>query len=303
MKTVYQVCIPHTNRDYFDYVCEELTPNIGTRVWVPFRKQTRLGIVIGQKDSFQDVASLKSISGLIDEYSLIDDETLTLCAWISSYYQSPLSEVLPLALPKKYRLGQVCQLPTSDFYQLALPLEEAKKRISMRARKQLELIEFLHTENKPVAKQRLMKNGFNSSQLVHLLESEIISLSQQIVLPEQAETLLSSPLTLNPEQDVAVKTIIEQLNQYQCFLLQGITGSGKTEVYLQVIAKVLEQEKQVLVLVPEIGLTPQLVSRFTARFKQPIAVIHSSLNETERQVAWQLAKERQVKMVIGLVGG
>lgn len=297
--TVYQVCIPHTHRDCFDYVAEGLNPSIGVRVWVPFRKQTRLGVVIGKINSVYDVTSLKNIHTVIDEQPLIDETMLTLCSWIANYYQSPLSEVLPLALPKKYRLGEPCQLPTGDFYHLALPVDEAKKRIPARAHKQLELIEFLSGQKEPVAKHRLTERGFNSTQLCNLLAAQVISLSQQIMLPENAEASLSSPLTLNLEQAVAVAAITEALHQYQCFLLQGVTGSGKTEVYLQVIAQVLAQQKQVLVLVPEIGLTPQLVSRFTARFKQPIAVIHSSLNETERQVAWQLARESKVQMVIG----
>ncbi|WP_035901345.1 primosomal protein N' [Legionella cherrii] len=297
--TVFQVCIPHTHRDGFDYVAEGLNPCIGARVWVPFRQQTRLGVVIGKVNSSHDVTSLKSIGTVIDEQPLIDEAMLALCSWIANYYQSPLSEVLPLALPKKYRLGEPCQLPMGDFYQLVLPLDEARKRIPARARKQLELIEFLSAQKEPVAKHRLTEKGFNSTQLCNLLAAQVISLSQQIMLPENTEASLPSPLTLNAEQAVAVAAITEALHQYQCFLLQGVTGSGKTEVYLQVIAQILAQKKQVLVLVPEIGLTPQLVSRFTARFKQPIAVIHSSLNETERQVAWQLAKESKVQMVIG----
>lgn len=296
---VYQVCIPHTNRDYFDYVAEELSPCIGARVWVPFRKQTRLGIVIGTSEFFQDGLLLKNISAVIDEQPLIDEKILTLCSWISSYYQSPLSEVLSLALPKKYRSGQACQLPMGDFYQLALPLEEAKKLIPGRARKQLELIEFLSTQKDPTAKHELTQRGFNSSQLCTLLAAQVLSLSQQILFPKQSQIGQLPPLMLNSEQAVAVATIQENLNGYQCFLVQGVTGSGKTEVYLQVIAQVLELEKQVLVLVPEIGLTPQLVSRFTERFKQQIAVIHSGLNESERQVSWQLAKENKVKIVIG----
>lgn len=296
---IYQVCIPHTHRECFDYVAEGLKPCIGARVWVPFRKQIRLGLVIGKVNTSYDISALKSIGTLIDEQPLIEEDMLTLCSWIANYYQSPLSEVLPLALPKKYRLGEPCQLPMGDFYQLALPLEEAKKHLPARARKQHELIQFLSTQTKPVLRQHLTEKGFNSTQLCSLLAAEVISLSQQIMLPERTEASLSSPLPLNPEQKVAVTAITEALHQYQCFLLQGITGSGKTEVYLQVIAQVLAQQKQVLILVPEIGLTPQLVSRFKERFKEQIAVIHSNLNETERQVAWQLAKESKVQMVIG----
>lgn len=299
MSDVYQICIPHTSRNYFDYEAAGFTPCIGARVWVPFRNQTRLGIVISKEATQHPGTLLKSISAIIDDQPLITAELLALCLWIGSYYQSPLSEVLPLALPKKYRLGQACQLPMGDFYQLNMPVEEAKKLIPTRARKQLDLIAFLSSQSDKVSKQRLSQNGFNSSQLMALLSARILSLSQQIIIPERTDQELTPPLILNPEQAVAVTAISEHLQHYQSFLLQGVTGSGKTEVYLQVIAQVLEQGKQVLVLVPEIGLTPQLLSRFTARFNQPIAVIHSNLNESERQIAWQLAKENRVKMVIG----
>lgn len=299
MNEVYQVCIPHTNRNYFDYRADNCGPEIGARVWVPFRKQIRLGIIINKSNPDQESPNLKTISELIDAQPLLNKEILDLCWWISQYYQSPLSEVLPLALPKKYRLGQACSLPTADFYQLNMSLKEAIQVIAPRARKQIELVELLSAYQNPVSKQYLAQQGFTSSQLLTLVSAKILSLSQQILMPIPTNSHLSQALTLNPEQAVAVNNILMQQDHYGCFLLQGITGSGKTEVYLQVIAKVLEQGKQVLVLVPEIGLTPQLVSRFTARFNQTMAIIHSNLNETERQVAWQLAKENKVQMIIG----
>jgi primosomal protein N' (replication factor Y) len=300
MNRIYQVCVLHTSHDFFDYEAEEgLNPCIGARVWVPFRKQTRLGVVVAVSERQEEQASLKQISTVIDAEPLIIEEVLALCRWMASYYQSPLSEVLPLALPKKYRQGQECQLPTGDFYQLVLPLHEAQQLIPARAGKQLQLVEFLSHQQDPVTKQCLSRKGFTSIQLLNLLAAGIVSLSQQILLPERGDGSLSEPLTLNEEQAQAVNTIRKQLHLYHCYLLQGITGSGKTEVYLQVIAAVLQQGKQVLIMVPEIGLTPQLLSRFSARFQQPISVIHSNLNETERQVAWQLAKEQKVQIVIG----
>lgn len=299
MSDVYQISIPHTSRDYFDYTAEGLTPCIGARVWVPFRKQTRLGIVVGKNVTEQEYGTLKNINSIIDDEPVLTPELLALCHWIGSYYQSPLSEVLPLALPKKYRQGLPCQLPMGDFYQLIMPVEEAKKLVAARARKQLDLIDVLNDIAEPVSRQQLTRQGFNSSQLLALVNAQVIQLSQRIMLPLPSNSSPAPALSLNPEQAIAVTTILEHLHQYQCLLLQGVTGSGKTEVYLQVIAKVLEEGKQVLVLVPEIGLTPQLLARFTARFNQPMAVIHSNLNETERQVAWQLAKEGHVSMVIG----
>lgn len=299
MGAVYQVCIPHTSRDYFEYEDDNFNPCLGARVWVPFRNQNKLGVVIKKSETQLSSQNLKKIHALIDTTPLISDQLLELCHWVASYYQSPLSEVIPLALPKKYRLGQSCQLPMGDFYQLAISVAEAKNRISSRARKQMELIDELGQHNEPVAKQYLSQKGFNSSQILALLAAEIITLSQQIILPMATQNILQPPLSLNPEQAIAVNEISAHLNHYKCFLLQGVTGSGKTEVYLQVIDQVLRAGKQVLVLVPEIGLTPQLLSRFTARFAVPMAVMHSNLNESERQVAWQLAKENRVRLVIG----
>nr|WP_287008129.1 DEAD/DEAH box helicase [Legionella sp.] len=144
-----------------------------------------------------------------------------------------------------------------------------------------------------------MKEGFSQSQLNALLALNLISITQKIALPEQPSPPSDAPLALNEEQAFALHKLTEHLQDYHCFLLQGVTGSGKTEVYLQLITQVLDQGRQVLILVPEIGLTPQLLARFTARFSEPMVVIHSNLNETERQVAWQLANDNLVKLVIG----
>lgn len=297
---VYQVCILHSNRNYFDYESEAVL-SIGARVWAPFgpKNKQRLGIIVSQNPAQNPEVVLKKISAALDDKPLITPELFTLCLWVSNYYQSPLSEVLPLAVPKKYRLGGPCQIPMSDFYQLALPYEEAQLLISARAHKQLALLRFLGDQTQAVSKQELAHQGFNSSQLIPLVSAGAIALTQNTLLPKPGQATPSAPLDLNPEQALAVETISAHLHHFQCFLLQGVTGSGKTEVYLHLINKVLLAGKQVLVLVPEIGLTPQLLARFTARFNQPIAVMHSHLSETERQIAWQLAKEQAVQMLIG----
>ncbi|WP_045107316.1 primosomal protein N' [Legionella hackeliae] len=297
MDSVYKICIPNTYRDFFDY----LSPQplcIGARVWVPFRKQTRLGFVIGEQLS-SDYSKLKAISEIIDETPLLTPTILELCQWVSHYYQAPLSEVIPLALPKNYRLGHPCQLPTDDYFQLAMPLEDAYHLIGTRAHKQRALLSFIQEKNKAINKKRILQEGFSQAQLTNLLALNVLTHKQEILLPVSGSHQSEAPLLLNAEQQAAVHTIASHLNDYHCYLLQGITGSGKTEVYLQVIAAVLAQGKQVLILVPEIGLTPQLLSRFTARFNEPMVVIHSNLNETERQHAWQLASDNLAKLVIG----
>lgn len=299
VKPVYKICIPHSGRDYFDYLGGDFTPAQGARVWAPFRNKMRLGVVIRQGIAESSQTKLKTIDAVIDEQSLLSESILTLCQWVSDYYQSPLSEVIPLALPKKYRSGAAAQLPVCDYFELAVSSEKARELLSPQAKKQRALVDFLGQQSAPLAKTKLIAAGFGQAQLKPLLAMGLVSLSQQIFIPHQPESLSDRALALNEEQAFAVNTISEHLLAYRCFLLNGVTGSGKTEVYLQLIAKVLAAGRQVLVLVPEIGLTPQLLARFSARFSEPMAVIHSNLNESERQIAWQLANDARVKLVIG----
>ncbi|MBA2710687.1 MAG: primosomal protein N' [Tatlockia sp.] len=299
MKTIYKVCVLHTNRDYFDYSSGELSPEIGARVWVPFRNKTRLGVVISKEEAEFEPNKLKDLSEIIDKQALLSETLLNLCHWVSTYYHSALSEVIPLALPKKYRQGAEVTRPLCDYFELALTQENAKKLISPRAKKQQALIEFLSESDKPIQKASLLEAGFSQAQLTTLCAQGLIALSQRKILPITPKQLVDKALELNDEQAYAVNTISGHLESYHCFLLQGVTGSGKTEVYLQLITKVLAAGRQVLILVPEIGLTPQLLARFSARFQEPIAVIHSSLNESERQTAWQLANDQEVRLVIG----
>lgn len=228
---IYQICLPHTHFDFFDYLAGDCNAAIGARVLVPFRKQNRLGVVVGETSVDHLERPLKSILEVIDAKPLITEDLMALCHWISRYYQSPLSEVLPLALPKKLREGKTL-------------------------RTKFDLSSYLGQGH-------------------------------------------GSPLHLNEEQAAAVARISAHLDAYHCFLLQGVTGSGKTEIYLQVIEQVLGRGQQVLVLVPEIGLTPQLQERFKARFKASLAIIHSNLTESERMHLWLAAKENQIQLIVG----
>ncbi len=297
MKPVFKVSIPHTNRDFFDYTAEGVEPLIGARVWVGFRNKTRLGVVVGLGVPENAAIALKAITTVIDDTPVLTADLLTLCKWISQYYQSPLSEVIPLALPKKYRRGDPCQLPTCEHYQLLLSPEQAHQTLARKAPRQHALIDFIATGR--VSKKMVLQAGFSTAQINALTASGMLEVKEQVIRPMPPTTEPELPLLLNVEQDLAVQVICDGLQSYRCYLLQGVTGSGKTEVYLQVIAQVLASDRQVLVLVPEIGLTPQLLARFTARFREPMAVIHSHLNDTERQQAWQLAAAGDVKLVIG----
>jgi primosomal protein N' (replication factor Y) len=225
---VIQVCIPQTGQHYYDYLSPIAVP-IGARVKVSFRRQIKVGVVVGSSETslFQD--KLKPIIEVIDPHALIPTPLLALYEWVATYYHAPLADVLHLALPKQFREGRT--LTSKTKYKLTNDLEQA-----------------------PV---------------------------------------------LHPEQQQAVETISHLLSAYHCFMLQGVTGSGKTEVYLRIIEQVLALGQQVLVLVPEIGLTPQLVERFQARISHPIVVMHSYLNDTERYQAWCAAASAEAAIVLG----
>lgn len=298
-KRVCKVCIPNTHHDYFDYLASDEEPLIGARVWVPFRNKTRLGLVIGYNQTDVESDKLKTIEAIIDTKALINDEILSLCQWISTYYQYPLSEVVSLCLPKKYRQGDLALLPMTDSYELAQPIAEILEKMGAKARRQRDLINYLHEQSKAIDKKQLTAQGFTQAQFNALEESGFILKKQQVQMPFVNHGPLESKLALNHEQDIALSAMTQELDNYHCFLLQGVTGSGKTEVYLQLIEKILSANRQVLILVPEIGLTPQLLSRFKNRFKEPMVVIHSHLNDTERQIAWQLAADNLARLVIG----
>lgn len=225
-----RIAIPGTKHDYFDYTLPEgmAKPVPGTRVLVPFRNKTRVGIVLEQAAPLAGIA-LKPIEHIIEAEPIFSEAMLSFYQWLARYYHAPLSDVLTLALPKRYREGKPLIEPSE-----ALPKANA-----------------------------------------------------------------SMPLPLNQEQRQAYEHIVQALEHYDAFVLDGVTGSGKTEVYLQVAAKVIEQQRQVLVLVPEIGLTPQLIARFEARFQVPIAVIHSHLTDKKRAEAFTQAKLGKASLVIG----
>ena len=296
------VCIPNTKRDAFTYQPSDQIPVIGARVWVPFRNTTRLGVVVSsQKETQLAVNSLKPITEIIDTIPLISQPIMELCLWVSQYYQSPLSEVLSLALPKHYREGKFPVLPKVTTYSLLTDAAAARSLIPKQAVKQHQLLTFLEEKKGAASQEELRTAGFNTSHLKPLLHKQLIQHASQPATHDglSGHKIVESPLQLNDEQAFAVTQITQHIDDNQRFLLYGVTGSGKTEVYLQAIAPLLAQQRQILILVPEIGLTPQLVARFKARFTEELVVIHSNLTELERQLAWHQASSGKAGIVIG----
>lgn len=297
-----RVAVPVPVYDCFDYKLTKAQydqSQIGARVAVPFGRQHLTGIITAKlsPDTPLDPRfQLKAISELLDDQAIIDPKVLSLVKWSSQYYQFPIGEVMHSAIPTLLRQGKpynllariwkVSDLHADDKFKRSLKQQEAYKILKLHPHGTLETI--------------LNLSGVETATLKAIEKKGIIhcELEQQNFSPEHVQ-LAQMPLTANEEQKKAIHSILKAQHRYQAFLLDGLTGSGKTEVYLQVMYEVLKQGKQVLVLVPEIGLTPQTVSRFQSRFHCTIALLHSGLNDSKRLQAWQHAQTGKASIIIG----
>src|SRR5690606_3835703 len=219
------------------------------------------------------------------------------------YYQHPLGEALFHALPARLRENK--SIEHKDFL-LWKPTEAGRKQALealASAPRQAEVMEILQKHPQGLGPKLCQTLGLKT-QVLRALESKGLAMqeSQSKENPhhETGKAILrNSPLKLNAEQESVLSAIVASANQFHCFLLQGITGSGKTEVYLQAIEHCLKAGKQALVLVPEIGLTPQTIQRFQQRFACDIVALHSGLTDNERFKAWHKARQKQARIVIG----
>ncbi len=288
-------------RRVFDYTisAQDNNPSAGMRVRVPFGEQTKIGVITECSDTSEvPHHKLKSVLEILDTTPCVPHDILQLCLWTAEYYHAPLGEVLAGALPVRLRQGEMLTADTITHYYVNDLINYVP---SKRAVKQNELWHYLQAQNGATVEE-IQQQGFSVAILKALQAKEYIvsrTISIEKTVLNYTQALRSAGHTLNVEQQQAVDAVGAALNTFKSFVLDGITGSGKTEVYLQVIAKVLQQRKQVLVLVPEIGLTPQMIARFTERFSIPIAVMHSKLTEKERLQNWLIAKEERVGIVIG----
>jgi primosomal protein N' (replication factor Y) (superfamily II helicase) len=312
---ILEIALPVPLRCYFDYLApislaeadkKELVPGILLKV--PFGYQEHIGVLIRTKKTSELSADkLRRAINILDNTPALTQELLDLCIWAADYYQCPLGEALHAALPAKLRQGNSTTATTEKEFVLTVEGKGLPVGALKRAKQQMALLAILQQQDKiteselktlqipPSAAKKLIEKG-----LVALVEkkpkptenhaSDIAELSDKNIYREQ-------PLSLNEEQAYALDQI--DYKKFSSYLLDGTTGSGKTEIYLQAIAKVLKLGKQALVLVPEIGLTPQTISRFQRRFAQPIVALHSGLNDRERMDVWLQARAGTARIIIG----
>ncbi|WP_017348802.1 primosomal protein N' [Pantoea sp. A4] len=299
---VVQVALPVPLPRLFDYLpATEKLPVAGARVSVPFGNRKLVGVVVNIRDTSDlPLQQLKPIAEVLDNESLFSPSLWRVLTWAASYYQSPLGEVLNHALPVLLRQGKpaedapLWQWVITELGQATLP--ESLKR----APKQQQALAALR--QKALYRHQVSDQDLTETALQALRSKGLCELHQQRAQPHDWRTdfaILGERLRLNTDQATAVGAIRAEDDRYVPWLLAGITGSGKTEVYLSVLENVLARGQQALVLVPEIGLTPQTIARFRERFKAPVDVLHSALNDSERLAVWLRARQGETAIVIG----
>ncbi|MCF6217746.1 MAG: primosomal protein N' [Gammaproteobacteria bacterium] len=300
-KSIWSVAVPSPLRRVFDYWLPDgltVVPRPGLRVEVPFAGRQLIGVLIRSQagGSVTPDSKLKSIIKVLDDEALLGGTLFRLLAWSSGYYHHPMGEVFSAALPTLLRQGGELSYRGQRCWHLSDTGLDVDQESLKRAPKQRLLLTLL-SEHGVLSDRQLNQyaKGWQPA-MRSLREKALVEAEQRAEIhPMAAEELRE----LNAEQAVAVNDVLAGLSAFHPFLLNGVTGSGKTEVYLSIAEKVIEQGRQVLILVPEIGLTPQLVSRFQQRFAVPIALMHSGLNDQERLDSWLIARDGRAPLIIG----
>jgi primosomal protein N' (replication factor Y) len=298
---ILQVALDTPLRRVFDYrsptgLGSQEAPPLGVRVRVPFGRQQLIGVLVGvASESAVAAPKLKAALEILDEHSIVDPVTFDLLRWASEYYHHPLGEVFAAALPVSVRAGQPALQKTEWWCLSDAGRRELSAPSARRAPQQRALLAWLGMrgcaagddigeEFKPAQLRSLATRGW-------IVEAAAPATAAMEIRP--SEVALTLP------QAECVAAIIASLSTFAAHLLYGVTGSGKTEVYLRVIAAAIAEGGQALVLVPEIALTPQLVDRFRRRFSSGVVALHSGLSTVERRDAWRAAHQAQARIVIG----
>ncbi|MES9834253.1 MAG: primosomal protein N' [Candidatus Thiodiazotropha sp. DIVDIV] len=297
---ILQIALAGPLRGCFDYLPpkDQSTPPLpGCRFQVPFGRSSRVGVLISLTDqSTVPAAKLKRALCQLDPVPLLQPSDLRLLRWASEYYEHPLGDVIFHALPVNLRKN----LTQAEAKPAGLRLTQTGQQLEpgslSRAPKQQSLVEVLKQHPDGLLKSQLIEDfGTTSSVLRALQEKGFITPCN----PPPAPLPTIEGFQLNPQQLNAVEAVRKKLDGFHAFLLNGITGSGKTEVYLHLVESILAQDRQTLILVPEIGLTPQLLQRFRERIGHEVAVMHSGLADGEREKVWHAMRQVRQRVLIG----
>lgn len=300
-----QVALPdHPLRRIFDYYLPALTtggePCPGMRVLVPWLNQKKVGVILSlSPTSDYDLAKIKSIIEYLDDSPSLDQSTLAFCYWASQYYHHPIGETISLALPPYLRQPLQRPAPKKEEAWHLTPLGEKSTPSELKSKGQRHLLTYFQLNKYPQSLKTLAIGGFKPHHLRPLIEKKLIEHCEPLPTPISLPIPDKAPV-LNPEQMTALSKIQGYYGQFRPLILDGVTGSGKTEIYLQAMIPLIKASQQVLILVPEIGLTPQTVERFSQRFPlAEIAVFHSKLSSKARFLAWDKTRRGEAQIIIG----
>ena len=304
MPNFVDVALPVPLRQRFSYsLPDEFATQaiIGSRVKVPFGRQHHVGIILNITPSCElDESKIKPITELLDSRPLLPESLARLCDWAAKYYFTNHGQMLSQAIPVSLRKGAESEFEGQAEYCLTENGRQLDISTLKRSPAQKKLIEVLKQQSLTSVEFNelaLSRSALKAITEKGWVESKVRATTFDLSWRNKL-TLSETPHKLNTEQAVAVSTLTQQQG-FKTTLLEGVTGSGKTEVYLAIIEDVLKQGKQALVLVPEIGLTPQTIGRFRRRFEVTVGVIHSGLTDKQRLIAWQQAREAEAAIIIG----
>ena len=310
--SVLRVAIDAPLRSPFDYLpppgLSAAAVALGARVRVPVGRRETIGVVVDYADQPSvSPAALKAVHQVLDTAALLDTALMQLLRWTADYYHHPLGEVIAAALPRALRDGAPAAAHVELWCATAAGLEALAQDAARRAPKQQALLALLAASPAGLSGAAITARLARWREAAHALRSRawIDRFEAGAAGADAPGALIPGPAArppppaLSEAQSAAVAQIDASAQAYAAWVLQGATGSGKTEVYLQCAARTLSRGGSVLVLVPEIGLTPQLVQRFRERLDVQIAVLHSGLSDAERLAAWRAARSGQARAVLG----
>ena len=307
--TYVQVAVPVPMRQLFTYQIpldmQQPSIQVGERVAVSFGKRDVIAIVLSITNECDvDVKKIKPITKRLNDSFHLSDSLVGFLNLCASYYHHPIGDVFQQALPKLLRQVKKLDIQPPMVWHSQDRTETSQEqldKIAKRAPKQYALFQLID-KHQGIGWAELRTLGYSKAQLNALtnkaLIKEIKQKPKKFSWQEQA-LAQENKQRLSTAQAIIVAAINQSIEQFSCHLIDGITGSGKTEVYLQAMENVLANNQQVLVIVPEIGLTPQTLLRFEQRFNVPICLHHSNLNDTERLDTWLSAQQGCAAIIIG----
>ncbi len=297
-----KLAVPSPLYREFDYLpppgadARTLVP--GIRLKLPFGRREVVGVLLGASER-AGVATerLKPARRALDETPLLPPDMLELARWAADYYRHPIGEVVQALLPVPLRQGKAALAPAAACWRLTAEGRRGDPAALGRAPRQrsLHALLALHPDGLTAEVLAEMQPGYTTALRALVKRGWAERFNREAVTPGKP---LAGP-TLNTAQLKAAAEVRAALGGYKAFLLDGVTGSGKTEVYLAAMEAALGRGRQVLVLLPEINLTPQTLARFRARFGGGVTAFHSGLSEGERLAAWLAARDGKAQVIVG----